>query len=116
MEEEARDRHQGIWAEGSFMYPADWRKQQKGLQNAGKILFAKDNVKSDLKILNSSPQVSSCPGGALPIKGNIGKKSEKIFHMPGSGSYDRVRKGVITRSHVIMSMDSVRVHACMISG
>ena len=80
------------------MYPADWRKQQKGLQNAGTILFAKDghNTAGDMVLkapeaMRGSEVPSSCPGGSLPIKGNIGKKSQKLFHVPGSISYDQVR-------------------------
>lgn len=74
-EDEARRAKRGLWA-GSFTPPWDWRRGERGTSPSGPAPRATstraDTTSSDCK-----------------IKGNISAKGEKIYHLPGSRSYDR---------------------------
>lgn len=73
-ENEAKAAKRGIWA-GSFQFPADWRRAQR----------------SEGRQIQPSPQPApavSTPSGCS-IKGNISRKGDKIYHLPGSRDYDR---------------------------
>ena len=69
-EDAARERHAGVW-QGAFTPPWEWRKQQR------------------------SPNVAQQPSLPLPpqsgcrIKGNINRKGEHIYHLPGGRDYER---------------------------
>lgn len=60
-----RDRR-GIWA-SEFEKPWEWRRKQRGEP-------ANDNAPGDCR-----------------IKGNINRKGERIYHVPGERGYDRTR-------------------------
>ena len=69
-EAEARRNKRGLWA-GRFTAPWDWRKerrQQKTNQTA------------------TTPASNGCV-----IKGNISRRGDKIFHVPGGRSYKQTR-------------------------
>jgi len=66
-ESEARKARRGIWA-GEFTNPEDYRH----------------DAPAQLRI--DSPQPSRCDG--CYIKGNINGQGERIYHVPGSSSYD----------------------------
>jgi endonuclease YncB( thermonuclease family) len=73
-EEAARKAKRGLWA-GSFTPPWDWRRGERETSTP----------------VPSRPTTSS-PGsvaGGCKIKGNISAKGEKIYHLPGSSSYER---------------------------
>ncbi len=61
----------GIWA-GTFQPPWDWRAAQN------------ESGASPIVPLVSTPQTSGCN-----IKGNISKKGERIYHVPGQKYYDK---------------------------
>ena len=65
-EDVARKVKAGIWV-GSFVDPWDWRRGKR-------LSAANDNE----------------PGRCL-IKGNIGKRGVRIYHLPGGAYYDRTR-------------------------
>ncbi len=64
-EHRAESARRGIWA-GEFMKPWEWRR--------GKRLAANDNTP-----------------GQCRIKGNINRKGERIYYLPGGKWYDRTR-------------------------
>ena len=73
-EASARAARRGLWG-GQFMPPWEWRR--------GKRLASKTNAAND-------NNTKGCR-----IKGNIGSKGDRIYHMPGGRWYDRT---VITAS------------------
>jgi endonuclease YncB( thermonuclease family) len=74
-EDAARRAKRGLWV-GSFTPPWDWRRGERGMSSAGPTP----------PIATSSPRSTSSD---CKIKGNISAKGEKIYHLPGSRSYDR---------------------------
>ncbi len=64
-EADARAARRGIWA-SKFVKPWEWRR--------GKRIVANDNAL-----------------GQCPIKGNISRKGERIYHTPGGQYYDRTK-------------------------
>lgn len=68
-EDAARTAKRGLWA-GSFTPPWDWRKGER-TGPEGQI-----------------GGVAKAPGGCA-IKGNINRKGERIYHLPGSTWYGR---------------------------
>ena len=72
-EVEAKKAKRGIWA-GTFQEPSDWRKARRA---AGE---------------DTRPAAASSAGAAgCQIKGNIGSKGAKIYHLPGTRDYERTR-------------------------
>jgi endonuclease YncB( thermonuclease family) len=65
-EDAARKAKAGLWA-GSFVAPWDWRQGKR-------LKAANDNV-----------------AGKCLIKGNIGKRGVRIYHIPGGAYYERTR-------------------------
>ncbi len=68
-ENEARAARRGIWA-GEFTPPEDYRR----------------NDRREAPTTRSAPSGPRCDGCA--IKGNINGEGERIYHVPGSSSYD----------------------------
>ncbi|CAG9466774.1 unnamed protein product [Pedinophyceae sp. YPF-701] len=68
-EEAARKRRRGVW-QGSFQYPADFRREKRGQQP------------------RTSPAVANGPCEGR-IKGNV-SASGKLYHKPGGKYYDEV--------------------------
>ena len=67
-EDEARAAGRGIWG-GRFVMPWDWRRGQRIVQ----------------------PPPAGQSGDGCKIKGNIGSKGERIYHVPGGRFYNRTR-------------------------
>lgn len=66
----AKSARLGIWA-GTFQAPWDWRAAQSA-------------AAATIVPLVSSPQTGGCN-----IKGNISKKGERIYHVPGQKHYEK---------------------------
>ncbi|MCJ2131258.1 thermonuclease family protein [Methylobacterium sp. E-045] len=75
----------GIWA-GSFTAPGDWRKGERAMTMG----FAAPGG-PDSPIPSPMPPQPALKAGSCAIKGNISRKGEKVFHVPGSRDYDRTR-------------------------
>lgn len=73
-EDEARKAKRGLWA-GSFTPPWDWRRGVRETSSP-----------EPSRPATSSPSPAS---GSCKIKGNISATGEKIYHLPGSNSYER---------------------------
>ena len=63
-EKAARKAKRGLW-QGEFVAPWQWRKGKRG----------------------ASEKMTDAPPGPCKIKGNISRKSKKIYHLPGSRYY-----------------------------
>jgi len=71
-ENDARAAHRGIWA-GEFTNPEDYRHD--------------DQHDATTQRRSESPQAASRCDGCY-IKGNINAQGERIYHLPGSSSYE----------------------------
>ena len=67
-EDTARAEKRGLWA-GTFTPPWDWRKGER---------------------IGPGGQLAPSAGGCA-IKGNISRKGERVYHLPGSRDYARTR-------------------------
>jgi endonuclease YncB( thermonuclease family) len=76
-EVEARAARRGAWA-GEFDAPWDWRRQ--GSRESA------ESSASDSSAGSPSPVAPA--SGDCPIKGNISREGERIYHVPGSPYYD----------------------------
>lgn len=81
-EKEAREAKRGLWA-GTFQAPWDWRAaNQNQLPISNSVVTPQGLV---------SQQQSTQARAECLIKGNINRRGEKIFHMPGSKWYGRTQ-------------------------
>jgi endonuclease YncB( thermonuclease family) len=69
----------GIWA-SEFVAPWDWRRSSRAAPAAG-------SARSPQATQSSEP----VPAEACTIKGNINREGARIFHVPGSRSYEQTR-------------------------
>lgn len=100
-EASARDRHLGLWGmpATSWYAPWEWRRAQRG--DAGAFTDYRDEtaerciasmrrsgpVEDEAIVPRSTASTKLSSGGCL-IKGNI-SRNDRIYHVPGSPSYDR---------------------------
>lgn len=78
LEDEAKAAKRGIWA-GPFTPPWDWRKGKRDGDVARPTAAPAAPV--------AKPATSTAAG--CLIKGNISRKGDQIYHVPGSRDYDR---------------------------
>lgn len=69
-ETEARSARRGVWA-GDFTPPWDWRRNPQSVSRSPQPVVPVPNVSGDCS-----------------IKGNINRKNERIYHVPGSRNYE----------------------------
>ncbi|MCJ2129258.1 thermonuclease family protein [Methylobacterium sp. E-045] len=84
-EDNAKAGKLGIWA-GSFTAPGDWRKGERAMTMGSAAPGG-----SDGPIPTPTPPQPASKAGGCAIKGNISRKGEKVFHVPGSRDYDWTR-------------------------
>lgn len=70
----------GIWR-GTFEAPWEWRRKKR----AGEAVEEKEEPRRQQVVEKGRA------GGDCQIKGNIGAGGEKIFHLPGSATYERTK-------------------------
>ena len=75
----------GMWA-GSFTAPGDWRKGERDMTMG----FAAPGGPEGTIPSPVPPQLALKADGCA-ITGNISRRGEKVFHIPGSRDYDRTR-------------------------
>ena len=92
---------QGIW-EGSFEYPADWRKDTKAQNSKSRYYSADTDTPATelprsgatIQAASGPPAAASAAAGTSPpnarctIKGNVSSSGERIYHVPGGRYYD----------------------------
>lgn len=81
LEDEARAAKRGIWA-GPFTPPWDWRKGKREGDAPGAAAIAPAPAGSPAR--PSTASSSDCQ-----IKGNINRKGDQIYHLPGSRDYEK---------------------------
>ncbi len=79
-EADARAAQRGIWA-GGFVKPWEWRRVKRLETTAPEACTA-----CDLRHKRLLKRSEKCR-----IKGNINRKGERIYHVPGGQWYDRTR-------------------------
>jgi endonuclease YncB( thermonuclease family) len=81
-EAEARNASRDLWS-GAFIAPWDWRHRDKQRVILG-ALTVPANTQS---ILLAPASAYDAPSTDCAIKGNINRKGERIYHMPGQRDY-----------------------------
>jgi hypothetical protein len=81
----ARDAHAGLWS-GSFIAPWDWRHRNKTTI----ILGAASVPVNAQTILLGAVSASEAPSPECVIKGNVSRKGEHIYHLPGQLNYAQI--------------------------
>jgi endonuclease YncB( thermonuclease family) len=86
-EVKARSAKAGLWS-GAFIAPWDWR----GRNSSQTIILGSVAVPTTARALLIAPGLArKAVGGDCSIKGNVNRKGECIFHMPGSRYYSSVK-------------------------
>jgi endonuclease YncB( thermonuclease family) len=81
----ARDAHAGLWS-GSFIAPWDWRHRNKSTT----ILGTASVPVNAQTILLGAVSSSDAPSPQCVIKGNLNRKGERIYHLPGQLNYAQI--------------------------
>jgi endonuclease YncB( thermonuclease family) len=81
----ARDAHAGLWS-GSFIAPWDWRHRNKTTI----ILGAASVPVNAQTVLLGAVSASEAPSPECVIKGNVNRKGERIYHLPGQLNYAQI--------------------------
>jgi endonuclease YncB( thermonuclease family) len=82
----ARRAKAGLWS-GAFIAPWDWRSRNKETT----VLGAASVPVNAQTILLGAASAAEAPSPECTIKGNINRKGECIFHMPGGRWYSKVK-------------------------
>lgn len=77
LEASAREARRGVW-QGEFQNPWDWRAAQR------------DQTVPAAAIQSPSFAIVG-QSAACNIKGNVSRKGERIYHVPGQKFYDRTK-------------------------
>jgi endonuclease YncB( thermonuclease family) len=87
----ARETHAGLWS-GAFIAPWDWRHRSKTTIILGAVLVPV-NAQA---VLLGAVSASEAPSPECVIKGNVNRKGEHIYHLPGQLNYAQInmRKGL----------------------
>jgi endonuclease YncB( thermonuclease family) len=84
-EENARNARRGLWS-GAFIAPWDWRHRDRQT-----IVLGALSVPITAQSLLLAPASSAgAPSAQCLIKGNVNRKGERIYHLPGSVHYAQV--------------------------
>jgi endonuclease YncB( thermonuclease family) len=81
----AREAHAGLWS-GAFIAPWDWRHRNKSTV----ILGAASVPVNAQAILLGAISASEAPSPECVIKGNMNRKGERIYHLPGQLNYAQI--------------------------
>jgi endonuclease YncB( thermonuclease family) len=81
----AREARAGLWA-GSFIAPWDWRHRNKAT-----IILGTASVPVNAQtILLGAVSASEAPSPECVIKGNVNRKGERVYHLPGQLNYAQI--------------------------
>lgn len=83
-EARARNAQKGLWS-GAFVAPWDWRHRTPHTPLLGALAAKADHTLIG-NIKPVSPPVAECT-----IKGNVNKKGERIYFLPGNSAYGKVK-------------------------
>ncbi len=79
----ARQARRGMWA-GAFVAPWDWRTRTSRTAVLGE-------KRSGVSLSAMLAPGEAPPNPGCAIKGNVNRKGERIFHVPGQRDYERVK-------------------------
>jgi endonuclease YncB( thermonuclease family) len=88
-EGEARAGKAGLWA-GAFIAPWDWRSRNRGTA----ILGAVSVPTNAQRVLLSSASAAEAPSPDCEIKGNLNRRGECIYHVPGTRYYSAIKMDI----------------------
>jgi endonuclease YncB( thermonuclease family) len=80
----AREAHAGLW-QGAFIAPWDWRHRNKETV----VLGAAAVPRNAQVILLGAVSAAEAPDPSCVIKGNVNRKGERIYHLPGQLNYSK---------------------------
>lgn len=100
-EDAAKRAKRGIWA-GQFTAPWDWRKGER-VQSVG--MAAPSGPVGPVPAPKTPPAASS---SACAIKGNISRKGDRIYHMPGTRDYERTQINEASGERMFCSEDEAK--------
>jgi endonuclease YncB( thermonuclease family) len=78
----ARAQRRGMWA-GAFIAPWDWRHRNRHTVILGALSVP---VVAQAKLLAPASSATA-PSPECIIKGNVNRQGERIYHLPGQGTY-----------------------------
>jgi endonuclease YncB( thermonuclease family) len=85
-EKVARDARAGLWS-GAFIAPWDWRSRSKST-----VILGAASVPADAqKMLLSPASAAEAPSIDCVIKGNVNRRGECIYHLPGGQFYSLIK-------------------------
>ena len=97
----AKATKRGIWA-GSFTTPSEWRRGERETSMG----FAAPGGPDGPIPAPSKPAEPAA--GSCSIKGNISRKGERVYHLPGSRNYDRTRISVKAGERMFCTEDEAK--------
>ncbi|GJD42838.1 hypothetical protein AFCDBAGC_0680 [Methylobacterium cerastii] len=92
----------GIWA-GSFTTPSEWRRGERGMYMGFAAPGGPDGP-IPAPVSRAEPPAA----GGCTIKGNISRKGEQVYHLPGSRDYDRTRIDAKTGERMFCTEDEAK--------
>jgi hypothetical protein len=81
----AREAHAGLWS-GAFIAPWDWRHRNKATSFSARCRWP---VNAQTTLLGAVA-ASEAPSPECVIKGNVNRKGERIYHLPGQLNYAKI--------------------------
>lgn len=85
VEQEARAGKRGLW-KGAFIAPWNWRHRDRKTE----ILGALSVPINSQALLLAPASADAAPSPACIIKGNVNRKGERIYHLPGQTAYGHI--------------------------
>ena len=86
VERDARVHQRGLWR-GAFIAPWDWRHKNSKTEVLGALTVP---INAQALLLGSSA-TEGAPSPDCPIKGNINRKGERIYHLQNQQFYARIK-------------------------
>jgi hypothetical protein len=81
-EDAAREQERGMWA-GAFIAPWDWRHRDRNTIILGALSVP---ITAQAQLLAPASSTNA-PSPECTIKGNVNRRGERIYHLPGQRSY-----------------------------
>lgn len=100
-EDAAKRAKRGIWA-GRFTAPWDWRK---GARTMDMGMAAPGGPDGPIPSPKTPPATAA---GSCAIKGNISRKGDRIYHMPGTRDYERTQINEASDERMFCSEDEAK--------
>ncbi|MFD6320933.1 thermonuclease family protein [Methylorubrum thiocyanatum] len=100
-EDAAKRAKRGIWA-GRFTAPWDWRKGARAMDMG---VAAPGGPDGPIPSPKTPPATAA---GGCAIKGNISRKGDRIYHMPGTRDYERTQINEAAGERMFCSEDDAK--------